>query len=188
MHGRDLENFRSRDLRRLFGVVPQEPYLFSTTLRDNLRLIRTDADDAQIIHACKMANAWEFIEKLPKGLDTVVGESGSTLSGGQRQRLAVARALLPDPPFFIFDEATSALDTLSEKLIQNRSTAFSWARPPSSSRIASPPSRPVTAFSCSRRDASCRTAPTRTFPRNRASSAPWRKVSPSGNHSADNGG
>ena len=118
LHGRDLKNFRSRDLRRLFGVVPQEPYLFSTTLRDNLRLIRTDAADADIIHACKMANAWEFIEKLPKGLDTIVGESGSTLSGGQRQRLAVARALLPDPPFFIFDEATSALDTLSEKLIQ----------------------------------------------------------------------
>jgi len=115
--GRNLKNFRSRDLRRLFGVVPQEPYLFSTTLRNNLRLIKTDADDAQIIKACKMANAWEFIEKLPKGLDTEVGEGGSSLSGGQRQRLAIARALLPDPPFFIFDEATSALDTLSEKLI-----------------------------------------------------------------------
>lgn len=118
LRGHDLKNFRSRDLRRLFGVVPQEPYLFSTTLRDNLRLIETDADDARIIRACKMANAWEFIEKLPKGLDTIVGESGSTLSGGQRQRLAIARALLPDPPFFIFDEATSALDTLSEQLIQ----------------------------------------------------------------------
>ena len=118
LDGRDLKNFRSRDLRRLFGVVPQEPYLFSTTLRDNLRLIQPDADDNRIIKACRLANAWEFIEKLPKGLDTEVGESGATLSGGQRQRLAIARALLADPPFFIFDEATSALDSLSEQLIQ----------------------------------------------------------------------
>jgi hypothetical protein len=92
--------------------------MFRTTLRDNVRVARPDADDAAIRRACEQANAWEFIERLPGGLSSPVGEGGSTLSGGQRQRLAIARALLADPPFFILDEATSALDTLSERLIQ----------------------------------------------------------------------
>lgn len=104
-------------LRRYFGVVPQDPFLFNTTLRDNLRVARREATDDEIRRACEQANAWEFIAKLPGGLDAEVGEGGATLSGGQRQRLAIARALLADPECFVFDEATSALDTLSEELI-----------------------------------------------------------------------
>ncbi len=113
----DLKSISTRTLRRYFGVVPQDPFLFNTTMRDNLRVARPDASDAQILEACARANALEFIEALPGGLDARVGESGSMLSGGQRQRLAIARAFLGDPRCFIFDEATSALDTLSEKLI-----------------------------------------------------------------------
>jgi ABC-type multidrug transport system fused ATPase/permease subunit len=113
----DLRAYSTRALRRHFGVVPQDPFIFNTTLRDNLRVARPDADDAAIRQACEQANAWEFIATLPGGLDARVGEGGSMLSGGQRQRLAIARALLSAPACFIFDEATSALDTLSEQLI-----------------------------------------------------------------------
>ena len=113
----DLRTFSTRALRRHFGVVPQDPFIFNTTLRDNLRVARPEADDAAIRRACEQANAWEFIAALPGGLDARVGEGGSMLSGGQRQRLAIARALLAEPACFIFDEATSALDTLSEQLI-----------------------------------------------------------------------
>jgi ABC-type multidrug transport system fused ATPase/permease subunit len=113
----DLRAYSTRALRRHFGVVPQDPFVFNTTLRDNLRVARPDADDATIRRACEQANAWEFIAALPGGLDARVGEGGSMLSGGQRQRLAIARALLAAPACFIFDEATSALDTLSEQLI-----------------------------------------------------------------------
>ncbi len=113
----DLRSVPVATLRRYFGVVPQDPFIFNTTLRDNLRVARRDATDEQIRTACEQANAWEFIARLPGGLDAKVGEGGSALSGGQRQRLAIARALLAEPACFIFDEATSALDTLSEELI-----------------------------------------------------------------------
>ena len=116
--GVDLRRFTSSDLRKEFGVVPQDPFIFRTTMRDNVRVARPDATDAAIRRACELANAWEFIAKLPGGLGARVGEGGSSLSGGQRQRLAIARALLAEPQAFIFDEATSALDTLSEQLIQ----------------------------------------------------------------------
>jgi ABC-type multidrug transport system fused ATPase/permease subunit len=116
--GVDLRKFTSSDLRKTFGVVPQDPFIFRTTMRDNVRVARPDATDVAIRRACELANAWEFIAKLPGGLDARVGEGGSSLSGGQRQRLAIARALLAEPECFLFDEATSALDTLSEKLIQ----------------------------------------------------------------------
>jgi ABC-type multidrug transport system fused ATPase/permease subunit len=118
LDGVDLRQCRGAEVRRRFGVVPQAPYFFQATLRENLLMVRPDADEAMIQRACMLANAWEFISKLPEGLETRVGEGGSNLSGGQRQRLAIARVMLMDPPFFIFDEATSALDTVSERLIQ----------------------------------------------------------------------
>jgi ABC-type multidrug transport system fused ATPase/permease subunit len=116
--GTDVRRFAASSLRRHFGVVPQDPFIFRASVRDNVRVARPDASDAAIRRACELANAWEFIERLPERLDAPIGEGGSSLSGGQRQRLAIARALLSDPPIFVFDEATSALDTLSETLIQ----------------------------------------------------------------------
>jgi ABC-type multidrug transport system fused ATPase/permease subunit len=116
--GLNLRHCKGPELRHRFGVVPQDPFIFRTTIRENLCVARSDATDAEIRSACERANAWEFISKMPKGLSSPVGEGGSTLSGGQRQRLAIARALLANPDFFIFDEATSALDSVSEKLVQ----------------------------------------------------------------------
>lgn len=115
--GLNIRHCQGADLRRRFGVVPQDPFIFRTSIRHNLCVSNPNATDAEIRRACERANAWEFISRLPDGLETMVGEGGSTLSGGQRQRLAIARALLAEPEFFIFDEATSALDTVSEKLV-----------------------------------------------------------------------
>jgi len=117
--GLDIRHCRGPDYRHHFGVVPQDPFIFRTTIRENLCLANPAASAAEIRRACELAYAWEFIRELPAGLDTLVGEGGSTLSGGQRQRLALARALLANPGYFIFDEATSALDTLSERLVQS---------------------------------------------------------------------
>lgn len=114
----DLRKFEASDLRKALGVVPQDPFIFRATVRDNVRVARPEATDEAIRHACELANAWEFILTFPGGLDAQLGEGGSSLSGGQRQRLAIARALLVEPQYFIFDEATSSLDTLSEMLIQ----------------------------------------------------------------------
>ena len=116
--GVDLRHLNGHDLRQHFGVVPQDPFVFRTTIRENLRVARPSATDAEIQLACERSNAWEFIQRLPDGLDSRVGEGGSTMSGGQRQRLSIARALLADPDYFVFDEATSALDTVSEHLVQ----------------------------------------------------------------------
>ncbi len=115
--GRNLRECSGSEIRRRFGIVPQDPFIFRTTIRHNICVARPDADDAAVELACRQANAWEFIEKMPMCLDTAIGEGGSNLSGGQRQRLAIARALLSNPPVMIFDEATSALDTISEQLI-----------------------------------------------------------------------
>jgi ABC-type multidrug transport system fused ATPase/permease subunit len=117
--GIDVREFMGAELRKHVGVVPQDPFIFRASVRDNVRVARPEASDLAIRRACEMANAWEFLQGLPGQLDAQIGEGGSTLSGGQRQRLAIARALLADPDFFIFDEATSALDTVSEKLIQD---------------------------------------------------------------------
>lgn len=116
--GVDTKNINLASLRKLFGIVAQETFLFNDTVAANIAYGSQNADKDSIVAAAKAANAWEFIEKLPKGLDTVVGERGVMLSGGQRQRLSIARALLLNPPILILDEATSSLDTESERLVQ----------------------------------------------------------------------
>lgn len=128
MGGIDLRNCEGAAIRRRVGVVPQDPFLFRASVRDNVRVARPDATDAEIVRACERAHAWEFIRELPGQLDELVGEGGSTLSGGQRQRLAIARVLLQSPAVLIFDEATSALDTVSEQLIQASLEAESAGR------------------------------------------------------------
>lgn len=116
--GVDIRRYSQESYRNNIGVVLQEPFLFSGTLRENIAYARTDASEEDVIHAAGRANVAEFADKLDKGYDTVIGENGASLSGGQKQRLAIARALLKDPAILILDEATSALDTVSEKLVQ----------------------------------------------------------------------
>jgi subfamily B ATP-binding cassette protein MsbA len=116
--GHDLRGVTMRSLRTQIAVVPQEPILFADTIRENIRYGRLDASAADIEAAAQAANATEFIARLPKGLDTIVGERGVRLSVGQRQRIAIARALLRDAPILLLDEATSSLDNESEFLVQ----------------------------------------------------------------------
>ena len=118
MDGINVKELNIGWLRRQIGVVGQEPVLFDLTIRENIRLGNQAASDEDIEQACKAANAFNFIQKLPNGLDTNVGEGGSQLSGGQKQRIAIARALLRQPRILLLDEATSALDTESEKVVQ----------------------------------------------------------------------
>jgi ATP-binding cassette subfamily B protein len=105
-------------LRDAIGIVPQDTVIFSADALDNIRYGRADASDAEVIAAAKLAAAHAFIEKLPAGYQTFLGERGVRLSGGQRQRIAIARALLKNPPLLLLDEATSALDAESERLVQ----------------------------------------------------------------------
>ena len=117
--GIDVRELRLAELRRAIGLVPQEPALFSGTIRENIAYARPEANLGAIEAAARAAHAHEFIERLPTGYDTVVGERGVKLSGGQRQRVALARAILKDPRILILDEATSSLDTESERLIED---------------------------------------------------------------------
>ena len=106
-------------LRRIIGYVPQDPSMFHRSIADNIRIGRPDATDAEVRRAAQLAHAAEFIEALPTGYHTIVGERGVKLSGGQRQRVAIARAILKNAPILILDEATSSLDSESELLIQD---------------------------------------------------------------------
>jgi len=118
LNGADLRDFKLESYRRLLGVVQQDVFLFDGTIGDNISYGRRGASETEIAAAASRANAAEFIERLPEGYDTIIGERGVKLSGGQRQRLSIARAILADPQILILDEATSNLDTESEQLIQ----------------------------------------------------------------------
>jgi len=118
LNGINIRDLTLHDLRDAVGVVPQETIIFSANAMENIRYGRANASDAEVIAAAKMAAAHEFIEKLPEGYQSFLGERGVRLSGGQRQRIAIARALLKNPPLLLLDEATSALDAESERLVQ----------------------------------------------------------------------
>ena len=114
----NIKDLELKSLRGLMGLVTQDSILFNDTIKANISLGKLDASDEEIIDALKIANAFEFVDKLPKGIYTNIGDSGNKLSGGQKQRLSIARAVLKNPPIMILDEATSALDTESEKFVQ----------------------------------------------------------------------
>jgi len=114
----DIKDFDLHSLRSLIGLVTQDSILFNDTIKGNIALGKPNATDEEIIEALKIANAYEFVVTLPKGIYTNIGDSGNKLSGGQKQRLSIARAVLKNPPIMILDEATSALDTESEKFVQ----------------------------------------------------------------------
>ena len=117
--GRDITRLTQADLRSLIAYVPQDPVMFHRTLRENIAFGRPGATDAEVRAAAQAAHVLEFVDDLPHGFDTLVGERGVKLSGGQRQRVAIARAVLRDAPVLLLDEATSALDSESEAHIQD---------------------------------------------------------------------
>jgi ATP-binding cassette subfamily B protein len=118
LDGIDVKEIKLASLRRNIGVVQQDVYLFAGSVLDNIRYGRPDAADAEIFEAAKKANAHDFIQSLPNGYQTDIGQRGVKLSGGQKQRLSIARVFLKDPPVLIFDEATSSLDNESERVVQ----------------------------------------------------------------------
>ena len=116
--GIDIKDMRLQSLRHLIGLVTQDSILFNDSIKNNILIGKQNATDEEIIEALKIANAYEFVNELPNGIETTIGDSGNKLSGGQKQRLSIARAVLKNPPIMILDEATSALDTESEKFVQ----------------------------------------------------------------------
>ena len=118
MDGQSIYDYELSLYRQNIGIVPQEVLLFGGSIRENIAYGRPGSSDEEIIEAARKANAWNFIQSFPEGLDTLVGERGVKLSGGQRQRVAIARAILKDPAILLLDEATSSLDAESEKLVQ----------------------------------------------------------------------
>jgi len=117
--GKDIRDYKIKDLRALMGIVSQRSILFNDTIFNNIALGVENPTKEAVIEAAKIANAHDFIEKLPEGYETNIGDGGGKLSGGQQQRISIARAVLKNPPIMILDEATSALDTESEKLVQD---------------------------------------------------------------------
>lgn len=115
---KNIKNWDLQALRNKVGIVPQEVLLFGGSIRENIAYAKPNATEEEIIEAAKKANAWQFINQFPEGMETLVGERGVKLSGGQRQRVAIARAILKDPSILILDEATSSLDAESESLVQ----------------------------------------------------------------------
>ena len=128
LDGRDIRKIKLEDLRRQIGIVQQDVYLFAENVMENIRYGRPDATDEEVIRAAKLANAHEFIEQLPDGYLTDIGQRGVKLSGGQKQRLSIARVFLKNPGILIFDEATSALDNESEKIVQQSMEALAKGR------------------------------------------------------------
>lgn len=116
--GRDVRQVRQADLRRHIAYVPQEPLLFHASIRENVVLPRPDATDKEVQKALEIAHAWQFVKRLPEGMNSIVGERGVKLSGGQKQRIAIARAVLQKSSIMVLDEATSALDSESEQIIK----------------------------------------------------------------------
>jgi ATP-binding cassette subfamily B protein len=116
--GADVRDVTLTSLRRAIGIVAQDPFLFSATVRDNITFGAPEATDEDVVRAARLAQAHDFIEELPDGYDTVIGERGITLSGGQRQRIAIARALILDPRILILDDATASVDATTEARIR----------------------------------------------------------------------
>lgn len=117
--GTDIKDIQLISLRNQLGLVTQDSIMFNGTIADNLRIGKQNATDQEVIEALKIANAYEFVQNLPNGINTNIGDAGGKLSGGQKQRISIARAVLKNPPIMILDEATSALDTESERLVQD---------------------------------------------------------------------
>ena len=126
--GQELHAYRADDVRELIGVVPQHTHLFNATVGDNLYLANPEASQDELLAACQQAQLHEFIQGLPQGYDTLIGENGQLFSGGERQRLAIARAILKNAPILILDEATSQLDALTEQRLMESLEPFMAGR------------------------------------------------------------
>ncbi len=114
----DIRDFSLAQLRSYIGVVTQDAHMFHDSIKNNLKYARANVSDEEIKSACKLAQIWDFIESLPNGLETIVGERGHRLSGGEKQRLAIARLLIKQPAIVVLDEATAHLDSENEALVQ----------------------------------------------------------------------